>query len=312
MVNYVDQLADDLKKKYDPALFLGKLCWYAVPDSARPDHQTFCQLLIKHNVKTKLPPPLRSVDIFKRACNQANTKRYVDESDNLYNYLVRNAGSDTETVCRALVRENLDSAGHKLSYVELCLISFDRKSEKITVDWYGGDPTAYEVSLVTNIFEYYTQNTTLMTSLALREFIRKTLEGTMLAIKARPSGGVYFVQEAFAPNLEGLEKVVNEVGASFHSLPLLDDSKQREMLRAAFEDESVGDIDRLMDEIRTVMSDNKNISTEKYAEYKTTADTLRKKIAQYSDLLDTSLELSATRLELMQKQLFSLLKHVKA
>lgn len=301
-------IKDRIEKTYDNTMFLGRLCWYAVPESTHPDRSQFINLLNDNGLNVTPPNNIRPVDVFKRACQVAKVTRHKFDGDpHVYNYLVRSSGADAEHVWRTIVRETFDAQDRRLGYDEIFQVEYNREAEDITVKW-KENPTDYEILLWRAIKDYYNSSNNTMTPISLRDFIRRTLERDLQAVCVRPSGGVYFVRSEHADTLSGLEKVIKAIGADFHTFPLLDDSKQREMLRKAFEDESVGDIDRLMGEIADIMRDGKKITKSRFLEYKSTADDLREKIKDYSDLLDTALSESATRLEILSKQLLKLMK----
>lgn len=324
-MNQVTKLARTLTSNYDPEVFLGHLCWYSVPDSVVISRNDFVDKLAKEGVPFGSNiPEIRPVDVFKRGCTASERNKYYPtdaERTDLglpegchINYLFRNSGQDKDGVYRSLVREVVDSAGHKLAYEEICSVVYSRTAVAPT-PVITHSPTKFaldvERDIVYDVHEYFAHEADRITPYSIREFVRKGLEWHLHAVKVRPSGGIYFIQEQFSTTVGNLEKVINDIGGSFHTMPLLDDSKQRQMLKKAFEDESLDDITVLMGEIREIMHGNKTITAERYADFKVRYDKLIKKVLEYSDVLDEAMETTSSYLELAEAQIKKLISHVK-
>ncbi len=303
-------------KQYDPEVFLGRLAWYSISESSHIDHGKFCGVLVDNGLSSHLPPVPRSSDVFKRACTAAQRKKVPTAHPKVFiNYLVREVGKDSDNVWRRLVAEQVDTEGHKLGYTELVELHFYRPTSKITVTVLpeaGGalDDTARAV--VETIEKLFVEWDNSLTPYSIRELIRKILTG-MNATVVRPSGGVYFVRQMYAEQIEAMERAIATLpgGSSLHSLPLVDDSKQRAMLRQAFEDESIGAIDGLLGEISVILKSGTKITSDRFAQFKSEYDGLKKKVVDYSDLLDVALAETGSRLEIMNDALFQLLGRVK-
>src|SRR5690606_13800316 len=115
----------------------------------------------------------------------------------------------------------------------------------------------------------------------------------------RPNGvgGLYFVKQECAPALEALEKFVSLIPGEIevHTLPLIDDMKQRQMVRRAFEAESVDAVDRMLGDIKEVMDRGKKISKDRYASFVTEYQDLLSKTQDYEQVLETALAETHTR-----------------
>lgn len=286
---------------------LGRLCWYSVPESASTKYHHFLGILLSHGITEASPPAPRGVDVFKRACTDAQFDCVEDGAR--VRYSVRPTGHDTEKVWRNIIREELDASEHALTYDDLGTVTYHRKTDHVSAhnELKGRGPEIFET-----IKQYFSEHIDLLTAYAIREFARKNLERNLHAICARPSGGIYFVQKEFLDGLDAIENVVNGVeGAMFHSLPLVDNDKQRAMLRDAFENESVGEIDRLLGEIGEILKGDKDISTKKFMSFRDEYEAIRTKVAEYSDLLDVAMEATSFRLETMSEVLTDLLGRVK-
>lgn len=297
---------------YDPSTFLGRLCWYVVTEDSYVDHAEFCRSLISNNLNDHLPPAPRASDVFKRSCTAAQVKRVPTAQPTVFvNYLIREVGKDPDNIWRRLVAETVDTEGRTLGYEEVAELHFFRPTQKITIKPMVAtlDPAADAViAEVEN--QFLAWNNTL-TPYAVRELIRKILRGFNATVLR---DGVYFVREVHAEKVDALEAIVAILpgGSNFHSLPLLDDRKQRLMLKQAFEDESIGEVDRLLGEMRTVMTQpTAKITSDRFADFKLQYDALRSKVADYSDLLDEAMENTASRLEILNQAIFEIMGRIK-
>jgi uncharacterized protein DUF6744 len=324
-MNTVFELADKLENTYSGDLFLGHLAWYAIGETTKVQHSDFEKALANAGVDfVKLPPAPRAVDIFKRGCTAAQIKK-VEVTPEIhaelaalghatdaryFNYLFRNAGQDSDYVYRILVREEVDSAGHEIGFNEVAKLRFTRSTSVITPYLWGHTVLTNEIEILNDVRRFFSDNNDTLTPYAIREFVRKALEGALHAVKVRPSGGVYFVQQAFAQQVEGLEQAITSVGGSFHTLPLLDDAKQREMLRTAFESEAADEINTFVGELMDITMGGKTITPERYVEFKVSYDDLDRKLSEYANLLDDALELSNSRLDVMHAMIVELPNYV--
>lgn len=300
---------------YDEELMLGQLCWFFIPDDTRVDHTTIVQQMqIAGLDEIALPPVPRPSDVFKRVCTSNQRKKVPTANvDVRANYMIREVGKDRDTIWRRIVRELVDTEGHNLTYDELYELEFNREKSKIKALGLTGttrDKIAEEiVGAVQGDFKTWINA---LTSYSVRELIRHILDG-LHATSVRPAGGVYFVGQDKAKPLAGLDALVNNLsdGCSFVTVPVLDDSQRREVIKAAYEAEGVGEIDRLIGEITEMRKAHLSITSDRYAQIAGEFNRLTAKMAEYSDLLDMSLEEVASRLEIFQESVMELLGQVK-
>lgn len=316
----------NLDTSYGSSLYLGRLCWYTVSESLSISVNDFYQAVFNKfslvDPMPDLPPYPVASDIFKRACTNAEVRNLETDDPNIrLNWMVRQAGHDNERIHRSIVCEQVDRKGHQLGYMVVANITFNRTEKTIEFKLANGETIDNRNiatgnrqldSVIKSVLDYYAEDK--MTTYSIREFVRKYLERQVKALKVRPSGGVYFVDEAQSAAVEALDSLLNNlgIGASFHYLPLVDDSKQREMLRVAFENESNDQINTLLAEMATILKDKKKkISTNKYAQLKTEYNELKAKLQDYRGLLDEKMDGVDVRLELMGTTVTELIGRVK-
>lgn len=134
----------------------------------------------------------------------------------------------------------------------------------------------------------------------------------MQALSVRTAGGVYFVNHAKHVELSGLEKLAAAIpNLSMHVLPLIDDGNQRAMLKAAFEDDSVGELQKLMGEMAELIEQKGKVTTKQLTQFQARYAELRERTKSYSDLLDDSLETAAASLTLTKEAIKNLFSKVE-
>jgi len=251
--------------------------------------------------------------VFKRACTKSQRKNVpvAGDPNKRRNLLIREVGKDADNIWRHLVIETVDTDGHRLGYEECVEFHFDRKAEKINIKNLSGCASDPDVTEVTEeVKNLYTTWNNALTPYTVRQSIRKIVLGMGATILR---DGVYFVRNEFADKVDTLEEVVGNLpgGSNFHSLPLIDDQKQREMLKLAFEEESVGEVDSIIGEIRDIIQNDRKVTSDRFAEFKLKYDELKGKTSDYSELLGDALLGSNTRLELMDKAIFELMGRIR-
>lgn len=298
----------------NPGLFLGMLIWYTVPESVWVNYNDFTAQCMKLSAPVDIRKAPKASDVFLRACTtvEASYKKRpvspyaVHQTGAAYsNYLIRKAGSDADWICKQVVVEYVDLGDHQLSFEVLGDIRFHKSTHEMicqpTGIGYADDTFA---TITDDIRSYYNEREMLLTPYTIREAFRRALEGPMLALSVRTAGGVYYVNSQQGENLSALERLANEVeGMTFHILPLIDDSSQRAMLKAAFEDDSVGELQRLMGDINDVIETKGSLTTKQLVAFQERYDEYRKRTREYSDILDDSLDTASASLLLCKESI---------
>jgi hypothetical protein len=318
---YATHLMETMEK--NPESFLGILCWYTVPESVWVNYYDYTSkaLIAKAPVVIKKAP--KAADVFLRACTSVESsfrripKVQENQEESYINYLVRNAGSDADWICKQVVAETVDKNEHQISFDIVGDLRFNKKSHVIVDDRpdapsgsydinahglqvYSAEPSAIQGifnfdELVTQIKAYYKEKEMLLTAYAVRESFRHALEGPLMALSVRSSGGIYFVGTNKFEGLAGLETLASELpGVGFHMLPLVDDNKQRTMIKEAFEDDAVGELEKLMGEI----ADTSKMSVKQLVSFQERFFEHRSRNKEYSSVLQDNLEKSQATLKL--------------
>lgn len=288
---------------------LGWLCWYSVPENLRVDHEEVFKILVKAGLGGHVPGRPKDAEVFRRVSTAAARKRVKTIDPQVFeNYLVRDMPGDNIT--RRIVREKVDSNNRKLGYTEVAELTFDRKTAKVECIHLGGGPGKIRDEICKEIKAAYHADRGCLNGYAMRMLILTVLKNACNATNVRyPSGGVYFVGEDYADKLVALEKLgeaIAPLGAIVHTLPLIDDKRQREMLKRAFEAESVDAIDSLLAEITDLKQSGKRITMDRYASYVTALNDLGTKTKQYTELLEGGLTSTQSRITIFKKAVIGL------
>jgi hypothetical protein len=300
-------------QSYDSEIYLGTLCWYSVFE-LKVEHREFCQLLLANNLGGFLPPPPRGSDVFKRVCTDAEIKRDPTNDPAIFrNYQIKEVDKDRDNIYRKLVAETVDSSNRRLDWEVLAELHYNRPNNIITVtltDEGKVDPQTKNVT--SKVLRLYREWNNCISSQHVRRLVRDVFRNC-LATAVRPSGGIYFVRQAHRGRLESLAAVLAALpgGTELHTLPLLDDSKQRLMLRRAFEEESVGEIDSLLGDAKELLSSGQTLTADRFAKFTEESVYLRKKAKEYSSLLNEKLVETDSRLEILDTVLFSLANKIR-
>lgn len=314
--DYVDQA-----EKIGKDAWLGSLVWYSVIEAMIP-HADVLKALEDSGLtdlvhESLLPRCPKDFDVFLRVSSNAGLKKVpvTGSPDKVRNYLIREVSRESAVIVRRLVCETKDAKAKDLSYnTDLCDVEFNRDTSTIKTRWLSPsaqfDPNVN--SIVETIRSEFKAQRGRLNAYAIRELLRKLVlhfGGTCV----REGGGVYFLQQSRASEIEALEKFVSLLPgyATFHPMPLVDDSKQRDMVKRAFEADTCDTIHRTLGEIEEWLTSGKKISVDKYgkmlAEYREVKD----RTTGYADLLETGLIETHSALDLYELQLKQLRRQMK-
>lgn len=300
--------------------FLGRLFWYSLSNVRLP-HTKMLRLLHQCGIMTQLPLPPTDVDVFKRVCTSVKRNKIPWNSSEHYANFIMREFRDDAAVTRRIVREIVDSKGKRLSFTEMADVIFRRADASLHYVPIDGsitippDPDESPASaMFCEISEQYALWQGCMNPAGVRWWIRGFILN-LGATMVREGGGVYFVAEDRVRDLDGLEQLAALITSEdhgqveFHSLPLLDDGKQRDMVRRAFEAETCDAIDAML--VDVIAIGDEKITTDRYAKMLTEYQQLMSRTKDYEALLENTLATTGTRLQLFQKALLRLRLNVR-
>jgi hypothetical protein len=305
---------DTLKEKEEQ--HLGYLCWYSVPTSVWVDYHVFLKLAMQLDAPCSVNKPPKPADVFLRACTATESKYKklsLDVPDQYVNYLIRKTGSDVNWICKQIVREVVDQDNHQLDFAIIGDLRFHKHTEKVM--WIPEDeiePNLNEAGadIADAVRAYCSEKSQLLNDYAVRESFRRALEGPLKALNVRT--GVYFVMPSQTDGLRSLEMFATALnGVSFHILPLVDDKKQRRMIKEAFQDESVGELERLMDDIINTTNKNNGVTESQMVAFQNRYAEITSRTKSYSGILEDNLETASAALTMCKELMYKTMGKIK-
>lgn len=330
-VHGVDDYAKRVQSIVPSEHLLGNILWFSISD-ADVNYATAKKELEARNLDTSyLRKRLRPIDAFKKSCRDID-KKFPVRDDGIQSRFMANAvGHDKETSHRHVVLERAYVATGKkrrLVYDTVAEIVFYRgelNSEgeytgfrvdivRKNLDLIGIDLTDQEDAWLTSMlrglvgrFDHYRTH---LDSHAVRSYVRDHLTG-LRATCVKSNGGVYFVQQSHTDTVAAISDWVRSIGSEFHMMPLVDLGDQREMVRAAYEDEVIGEVERLSHEIASVLNEGRNITESTFDAYNDRVADLMGKHREYSLMLNDKLELAHERIDIFKRQTLTLANRIR-
>lgn len=308
--NYTSHLLPVLQE--NPDAFLGFLCWYSVPESVWIDHVDWMNLVAELDAPIAMRRPPKETDVFLRACT-ATEKQYRrlpadsfgGEGNRFHNYLIRNAGGNENYICKQIVLEEVDEQENQLGFTVVADLKFRRTTGAIELTQKTSMPNR-SPRIAEAVTIYYEQKKNLLTAYAVRESLRHSLERNLFALSVRSSGSVYFVSMEFADGLAKVEALSQQIqGVTFHVLPLINDAHQRGMVQLAFEENTVGESTKILEEIIVLRDEQKTPTNKQIESWLKRFALLSERTELYTKILKETMESVQSAQDLTEHLLFS-------
>lgn len=326
MHGYTDQIAN-----LPQEAFLGSLMWFSIVQADVNLENARAELQRLNLDTTTLRKNLRPVDAFKKAAKEF-AKKFPAVNDVRSELLVRAVGDDAEESYFHLVLERaIYQKGKKrqLFFEKVGELTFTRgKKDRITGEYSGHGVTARRTTghlqealtatedqwLTERLITFedrYDHLLRYMDSHAVRTFVREYIylrSGTCV----KESGGLYFVRQDHADEIDRLAGWVDSIGSEFHTVPLLNLAEQRAKIMEAFEDEVIKEVDRLTAEIAKILKDPDRMVEEKtFDSYSLRAAELTAKVNEYTDMLGSRGDRAKLQITAYNQQCLELLPRIR-
>lgn len=272
---------------------------------------------------------LRPFDAFRKSSKRFE-KKFPTRDGVRSELMVRPVGEDGEQAFRHLVLERAvvqQGKKRRVFYEKVGEITFTRGIKKDgeyhdhgvecrrTTAHLGEALTAEEDQWLTEQLATFQDNYDhllhYMDSHAVRTFVREyiyTLSGTCV----KESGGLYFIKQDKADEIEKLAQWIRSVGSEFHTLPLLNLAEQKEMILEAFEEETIQEVERLMGEVGKILSDqDRKIEEKTFDAYADRAAVLAAKVDEYNQMLGARADRAAYEISIYGQQVMSLSARIR-
>lgn len=251
-------------------------------------------------------------DAFKRACRYSErTSLPIPYTDNTANILIRSVSTSAAEVERHMVMEIVDPNGKTLEYYTVGELKFDRINEVLNVKQMSIDPDINP--LIDSSIELFRlkfgEAVAHIDPQVIRRMIREQLD-RMGAIGVRRQGSVYFYPAKYKAQGEALEELCAGLngGSVFHNLPLVDDTKQREMIRAAFEEEVHEEATESIKQLMAKRESGDKITARSWAEYHKRLRDLHERRAEYESLVTHEITKAEIELTAYEEHLQAMLE----
>jgi hypothetical protein len=324
MSDYSDEIS-----KLPPEAILGQLLFFTI-SAADVNLEEARRNLIDLGLGDEgLRKALRPIDAYRKSSKEFE-KGFKPVDGVRSTFMVRQAGEDTEQSQRFVMLERARSvAGEKrvILYDKVAELTLNRG--KKTNGSYSGDSVEF-VDTTRNLREpltheefewlhshfagfkdHYDHLLHYMDSHAVRSFVRDfiyRLSGTCV----KESGGLYFIKNDHAEKVDLLGTWVESVGSEFHALPLLNLAKQKGLIMDAFEQEAISETRRLMGEVKKILDDpSRTIEPKTFDAYGVQVAELKKKVAEYTELIGSKATDASTELQLFSRQIMLLADRIK-
>ena len=288
-------------------LLLGYIAWYTITKPMLT-HDDIVRLITDLGLDANLiPSPPRAGDAFKRACRYSERKGLpIPYTDNTANYMIRPVAQTLQEIERHVMLEIVDPNGRRLEYHKAAELRFDRTTSKLSISLkrISDDLDPMSKDTLDRFAHELDHATKYVEAQVIRRMIREQLEN-MHAILARSRGSVYFIPSKHRDKIEGLEAFAASCGdgSVFHTIPLIDDSKQQELIANAFEEGVHEQATQIIAELQAHSSTDKEMTVNAWNTYKVKFDALAAKRAEYEDLVDLELNKASLELEVLQTHL---------
>jgi hypothetical protein len=289
---------------------LGHIAWYTI-SQPHVTHEQLAEMVSDLPLnKSLLPNKPRLGDAFKRACRYSERKKLTYRDDQFVNFMIRDVAQSTDRVVRHLVLEIVDSEGETLEHHDVAHMTFDRKKDTLHVRKLNLNSeldllTQETLKMFTDNFDHATKY---IDAQVLRLMIRKQLD-SMGAISVRKQGSIYFAPLGVKDKTEALETLLDRLGGGsmFHSLPLVDTSKQREMVTAAFEEEVHDEATQIIAELAEKKTKGKQMTARAFEEYRERYNRLKGNAGEYAKLVEDEMTKTKTEIQALDQHLVEML-----
>lgn len=293
---------------------LGYITWFSVPDSTY-DQKIVADLFDSlHLNPALLPPPIKSINAFKKACTEHSGKLTYDAGDGKRaEVMLREVYKDNEQIQMHLVREIRDGKNKVLDYVKVGEIVFYRDVPQ-TIGGRGPvvpgsarirtslDPTAIHPNeqaklqeLLKSLDARFVELRDFLDGDKVRGILRKYvkyLNGVMM------KDSVYFVHETRADELRNLQQFAHQIDCTMSLLQMPDLQSLREDVVEAFQQEAERELNGITERVQYLRASRGTLTPALLTTMRAEYDGVIRKATEYSRVLSISQSRTAGAAEL--------------
>lgn len=288
--------------------FLGRVILYGVQNRLY-SREDFEERLEKAGVPAGMrPQPPRPADAFKAAVRDCESNEYLVDYEH---YDDPSSGKRAKDPHVMLVVQRLHDVAKDALPVAM-KVAFDSKRQTIALYGSPSIDQATENKLASDIQSRYAAYRDSYRS----EHVRRMIHDTLYRAKAFPvkaSGGVYFVPEDHAAEMDAIARFVDELpGAEMVSLPVVDREPERKTVLKRYEKATFERIEALMLQVRDVVQKGEPIVPSAFARVVDELSYLREQKEKYAQLLNVSMGKVDVELQILEVEAQKLAGLVKS
>jgi len=311
-------------KDLDKSAFLGSVVWFSTSD-CDIQYTSVVNALTRSGLASMAPRPPCDADVFKRTFWAGTHRNEAATEDGIIERLmVRHVSLVSPTkevpgrIVRKVVSEFVDAEKLSLAYPSQGggEVVFNYETGSVAITPYD-ESTPQAENLLHDLRRQYDRTRGCLDGSALRGIITRTLDAAKAVNLRGKAGGVYLLSmshEDVVASLETWTEVLRRdlsLGVDFHSLPLLDDLKQREMVLDGVREDISQDVKALTVDVTEALQQNEGVTMRRFASASAKLQALQAKASEYESLLKHEglvAETSLGMLALQVQALFGLVK----
>lgn len=272
--------------------WLGSLVWSTITESTVTEADLQSAAAAAGIDPKYLPSQSHPKDAMRKAMRTAEVKRMPLGADRFLNLLAREVSSSKTALVYRIVRETVNAQNHVLSYDQPIEVTLDGDA----VSWSrvpGEAVDTVDTDAAGRVVAAYSVARSTFDGHAVRNCVSAVLADCK-PVAVRPSGGVYFVPLAFSTTVEALQKFIglladagmrNGHRSVMRSVPVVDASEQRDMVRESLEDQVASESDSLLRDVRKALEGK--VTTKVAEGFIGRVKALRELAASYGEVLRT-------------------------
>lgn len=313
-----------------PEAFLGSLVFFSISQADVELDDARAELTRLGLPLDGLRKNLRPTDAYRKA-SAAMARKFKEVDGVRAELLVRSLGEDAEQAYRQLILERVstkEGRKRRVFYEKVASVTWNRGTRGSNGEYLGhsvesertthllGSPlTAEEDEWLTVALRTFPDNyermLTHLDTHAVRSYVRETIYDHLGGTCVKGSGGLYFVKQDHADIVARLGEWVRGVGSEFHSLPLLNLQDQREMILAAFEEETLEDVGKLQEEIARMIKAGTPILAKTYDQFVEKAVVHAARARDYGTAMGRRAERAEIQIHMLHAQAMQLAHQVR-
>jgi hypothetical protein len=320
----INDYAKRVEETVDRNYWLGTLFWYSF-GGMRVPHRDLVQMIVDAGLDPSTAPrEPGDADVFRRVASSV-LKDYDKVKDPNDPDVVSRYGfeefHDEDRIIKRVTRVRVDSGAQDVGLVELGNIVFERDTRSITYEDFGMD-TSFTApiteSVVRDVQSGFDGWRGCLDINGIRSWFRRQIEEDIGAFVVRSGGVIWFALERHRDKIEGLERVAGLLrdgkygDIEFHAIPLINDEKQRERVREAYEAETAQELERLREiAVAYKKDDTSKLTKDKLASMWEDYHRLAERTREHEEILESTLRVTTGRLDIFKRTLRTLQGQVK-